>query len=190
MTTGIVDVVAEAIVTLLTSKCQTLVSTGDASYADTVKVGRLNADPGTTHGNHISVLVNNPTGQGEKEWFHAIARIPTTMGPHTMLRGESGMDWAEIGGAEYWWRRFTLDLLAHYAHKGYTQGNARQYASTFFSRVEEALRDNPLTGSDDFGGEITDLYGKVRWEAETEQGAGDAWIWRMFMGVEVLTSTD
>jgi|GEM_PF-4204822 len=188
MSVGISDVIAEAMVALFVSGCQSAISTGDPTYVDTVKIGRLNADPTTEHGNHVCVLFNNPTKSGELQWHDTIARLPAAMGPLTIMRGEGGMDFAEVGGAEYWWRRFTLDILSHYSHKGYNQDRAREYANTVFQRVKQALRDNAITGSDDFGETVSDVYAKSRWEEKREQGDATTWIWRMYLGIEILTA--
>lgn len=189
MSVGISDVIAEALVTLFTTACQTaLATTADPTYVDTIKIGRLNTSPTTTHGNHICILFNNPTPRGERFWHDEIAKMPAAMGPQNVLRGTVGLDMAEIGGGESWWRRFTIEMQAHYSHKAFTQDEAREYANTIFQRVKQALRDNTITGSDDFGETVTDIYGKARWEEKREQGEGTTWIWRMYLGLEVLTA--
>jgi len=98
------------------------------------------------------------------------------------------VDSAEIGGGENWWRRFTIQVTNSYAHLGYSQDEARQYANTVFQRVRQSLRTNYITGSDDFGESVQDIYPKVRWEERYPGGSEVEWMWEGFLGIQVFTS--
>lgn len=187
MTVGIQDVIAEALVEQLETSCQIEVASDDETYVDTIKAGSLNDNPQSTHGNHVLIHCNDPRNPGR--WMDSAAMMSRAIGyPGMMLRGEPGVDAAEVGGGENWWRRFAIEVICHYTHLGYTQELAREYASTVIQRVRKALRDNAITGSDDLGERISDVFPKVRWEERYETGDGAKWIWRAYLGIEVLTS--
>jgi len=185
MTVGIGDVIIEKLIEALEGECQVSIATDDETYATTIKAGTLNSDPDTGMGNHITIHYNDPRNPGK--WMDEMTMISSTAGLR-ILREEPGMDYAEIGGGYHWWRRFTIQVECHYTHLGYAQADAREYAHTVFQRVKYALRNTTITGSDDFDEVIADAFPKARWEEKNETGDGTEWIWRMWIGLEVMTS--
>ena len=185
MSVGIGDVIIEKLIVALEDECQTPIATDDTTYATTIKAGMLNSDPDTGMGNHITIHYNDPRNPGK--WMDEVVMVSSNQDMR-VLRGVPGMDYAEIGGGYHWWRRFTVAVECHYTHLGYTQGDARQYAHTVFQRVKYALRNGTIAGSDDFDEVVADIFPKVRWEEKSEAGDGTEWIWRLWMGLEVMTS--
>jgi hypothetical protein len=186
---GIRDVIVEDIKALLEEHCQQEVSSDDQGYVDEVHIGPPKSDPGTTHGNHVYICYNNPFPKGPREWWDEVARMTSDQVPFLNLsRGYTGLDMAEIGATgENWWRKFSMEIRSHFAGLGYTQDQARQYHMALVNRVKQTLRENVVTGSDDFGELVTDVYGKIRWEESAESGSGTTWIWHTFVGLQVLT---
>lgn len=182
---GIHDLIIGELIEDIEDACQTYIATDDPTYVDTIKQGSLNSTPETTHGNHVCIY--SCDYRNTDQWRDEAASM-TRMQDYGAFRSTAGMEMAEIGGGVYWWRRFLIQITCQYTQLGYDQDESREYASQVIQRVRQALRDNRVTGTDDFGETVTDVYSKVRWEEHQESGAGTQWIWRQYIGVEILTS--
>jgi len=188
MSVGIADVIIEALIEDFEAACLTDVPTADETYVDNIVNGKLTVDPESTHGNHIEIYDCDPRQSTPMSWRDEVARVSSDYPlPGRVLLGIAGDDFAEVGGGQHWWRRFTIHVLCSYAHLGYNQDLARQYAHTIFQRVKKALRDNTITGSDDYGESVADAFPKARWEERYATGEGTEWVWHCFLGIQVLT---
>lgn len=64
---------------------------------------------------------------------------------------------AEVGGPEYWWRRFSIEVQVFFVRKEYEEDVAIQYAYEFFGRLQKGLEQAPTNGLvDDFGEKSND----------------------------------
>ena len=189
MAVGIRDVIVESMVVSLTADCITAVAGSDQTLVSSIKPGKMIDDPTLDTGNHIRIFYGDPRMRPMRWRDEAVQmRIPSAPYQPQFLRYGGGMEAAEIGGGEQWWRRFMLQIISNYTQLGYTQDAAREYANAVLQRVRKSLRDNSITGSDDFDEAVMDgAFSKVRWEETFETGGDQDWIWRSFIGVEVLT---
>lgn len=192
MAVGIRDVIAESLVASLTADCITAVSQSDPTLVSSIKAGKMIDDPTEDRGNHIRILYGDPRMRPMR-WRDERAQmnLPGAIHQPQFFRQGGGMEAAEVGGGIWWWRRFMLQIISNYTQQNYDQDAAREYANTVIQRVRQSLRSNDITGSDNFGETVFDGgFSKTAWEEAFETGADQDWIWRSFIGVEVLTYVD
>lgn len=94
---------------------------------------------------------------------------------------------AEVGGPEYWWRRFSIEVQVFFVRKDYEEDVAIQYAYEFFGRLQKGLEQSPTNGLvDDFGEKS---HEKPRIEAVTffPSGGKGKWIFRGKVLFRLLT---
>ena len=189
MAVGIRDVIVESLVASLTADCITAITQSDPTLVSSVKAGKMIDDPTLDTGNYIRIFYGDPRTRPMRWRDEAVQmRVPGAAYQPDYLRMGGGMEAAEIGGGEWWWRRFMIQIISNYSQLAYTQDAAREYANALVQRVRKSLRANDITGSDDFDEAVSDgAFSKVRWEEAFETGGTEGWIWRSFVGVEVLT---
>lgn len=142
---GIEDLALDAMVKLLTDRCQLEVATGDMSRAQIVKAGYRQESPDS-----VSIMVYENDPDDPKENRHRAVRDATT--------GSRAM----VGGGSRYSRAFTIEVEVYgrYMPDTVTREESRRIASIVVRRAMNALshagpkigQDNIL--SDDFGESI------------------------------------
>ena len=176
---GSEDLAIDALVNLLTDKCQYEVATGDLTRAVTVKAGYLQANPGAVN---IMIYENDP--DDPKQNTHRPMRDKVTGARH------------RVGGGSLYSRAFLIEVLVQGSSMptNITRAESRRIASIVVRRVMRALLyAGPKMGQ---GGEITDSFGETyvngpffgrSWADNNE---GESKIVRKYIQVWYITSWD
>jgi len=175
----IVSLIAEAIQGILEDAFEGI---DDYSGSDLVRLGRLMDDP-EGYENPICVHENDPDDPGE--WLHQQA---TQLPGHRTQWMPMGA--FEIGGAEVWVRRFTVELNVYLTREGLEREAAKLVMDTVHGRAHHALHDeNRLAG-------LRDEYGEVVWLSRNcvvksrmvlSGGPPASWIGRGKLWIQVWT---
>jgi len=111
----IIDAIADALVTALTSGCITVVATGDRTRCKKVTKGRLQDDP-ETYSPYISVS-------------------------HDPEKGSENIE-ETVGGATMWRHHFLIKGVLYMTRTGESKGTAWDYAGTLRNRMFDVLYAN------------------------------------------------
>lgn len=174
----IVSMLGDSIAALLLAACQTAVDETDDTRAHTVREGRLQSDPTT---NVVSILIHPNDPEQPDKWAHEVVRnnITALSNPwgDADFRIPSGL--YEIGGGEFWWRRFTVHLQMFWMEKGLTRNQALDYSHLVLGRAEEAIKEGAATFGalqDEWDEQVWGWY--VRKSRCVERGGPpNDWIW-------------
>jgi hypothetical protein len=93
----------------------------------------------------------------------------------------------EIGGGEYWWRRFSINFQTFFVRQRYEEERALQYAYDFYGRLLNAVEGTRLRGMIDDYGEQVSLAPMIEGAAFFESGGSKQFIWRGKLKFRVLT---
>lgn len=191
---GTEDLILDAIVDLLTSKCQTAVDTGDVTRAVTIKAGPRQAAPES-----VSILIheNDPDSPSAYPDRPLRYRSPNpgfggvlTGDPYAdSARGRTTSGTELIGGGSIYSKAYTLEIevFGRFMPAGLDidREEVRAIASTVTRRAVRALIEaGPKIGTgssvgDDFGGEV--CLGPFMDTAWTDQEEGEALTVRRFI---------
>lgn len=143
--------------------------TYDVTKAGLVRAGKLQADPTD---NLINILVH----EGGEEWFDEL-RVEQD--------GFGALPY-EIGGVEWWMRRFVIELTLFFDNENEREV-ARDKAMIIYSRARKATYGTEIpTDADGFGEQAHMLQIRKGWIRE---GGGEGtFIWEGKLFVEFLTS--
>ena len=139
---GVEDLMLDAMVSLLTDRCQSEVATGDLSRAEIIKAGYRQESPAS-----VSIMIYENDPDDPKENKHRPKRDPVT--------GTRAM----VGGGNRYSRAFTLEVevFGRYMPDTVTREETRRIASIVVRRAVNALNHaGPNIGqdrriADDFG---------------------------------------
>jgi hypothetical protein len=175
------NMIGAAIVDALTNYCSlsALAATASAYAAILIRQGKLQQDPVKER---IALLVHpgDPSDTSETpEWRDKMA-------------GEEGdKDWIpeshEIGGGEFWWRKFTVEMDVYLVKTREERAEAREISEWVFGRAHKALTDlSGINLTDDFGEEA--FYLTVDSVTFRESGGPPStFIWKGKIRFRVLT---
>ncbi len=168
--TSILNIICDNVQTYLTQKLQTEVV--DNTQARNIHTGLYRDDISETETN---VLIR----PGGKEWPHVL-NVP---GAGNGLMPDV---FNEIGGGEYWRRRFEVELRIMFDGTQ-TQDEARRIAQVILSRLEWHLVRMNQTGADTLGESVALSRAQVV-QSYIEEGA--EWAWNGVLRFEVMTWKD
>lgn len=94
---------------------------------------------------------------------------------------------SEIGGGEYWWRRYTAQLQVSYLRANFEEDLAMKYAFEVQGRALKVLREITLSTLVDSFGERA--HGTTYIEGSTfyPTGSKTSWLWRGSLRARILT---
>lgn len=163
---NVFDLIIDAVNDNLVKELRTLVSEDDPSRAGLVRAGQLQDNP-LKFG--ISVLTFTNDKDDPKTWPHAV-----TSGTGEKL--VSNPFSYEIGGGEFWYRRFSTQILQFWPPNT-SRELSRRYAGNVLARAEYAIKTTPLgIGPDDLGEAPIQIY--LASSFNKEGGGGSQFIWR------------
>lgn len=139
--TMIVNMILDALVTQLTTVCQTNVPEADLTYADIVKKGLLqenkikkNVGIGVTGGDH-----DDPNYLDGIVTLGAFENVAFQVPPR------------EIGGGQMWWRRGVVRVEAFFVREKLDEDEAFEKAYEVLGRCSSAIEGTQLSGlTDDY----------------------------------------
>lgn len=166
--TSIFNYLVDDMVTYLTESL--IEETSDETKVGLLRAGKLQADP-TDADRGLNVLVH----LGGEDW------------PDELYVDQDGIiaPTYEIGGTQYWMRRFVIELILFY--DGEDQRDiAREKSTVLCAHAQKALFNMPIPQVKDSFGE-SPLACQVRKLYQTEAGGEGTFIWRSRIFVEWLT---
>lgn len=167
--TSIFNIIIDATVDHLTNEL--IIATTDETKIGLLRFGKLQADP-TDADRGLNILVRS----GGEEW------------PDELYIEEHGIiaPTYEIGGTQYWMRRFIIELILFYDGEEDRQ-NARKKAVVIASHAHKAMFEMPVPQGHDSFNEAVDSSCQIRKMTQVEAGGEGTFIWRSHLYVEWLT---
>lgn len=131
---------------ILLEALQTEVSTIDPTYAKLVRVGPLQDDPTK---NRVNILTYTNDRDDPEGWRNEAIKNPQDP-THTNV-DPTGL---EIGGGQFWYRRFTVELEIFFPPTIPAREPSLELALVILARAERTIQTKSLgLGPDDFGQE-------------------------------------
>lgn len=163
----ILNSLVDDIVTVLTEGLK--IDVADSTKAKLVRFGNLQDDPTV---NQINILVH----RGNKDWRDELKLNDEGIFSPTY----------EIGGTQYWWRRFIIELTLFFDNE-LVRETARNKAQIVLARAQNLLYNMPIdTTVDDFGEQVHSI--QIRNAYMDEAGGEGEFIWAGEIRVEFMTT--
>jgi hypothetical protein len=176
MMDSIHDLVGQYIVERLKEACIDIIPEDDYRAVQ-IRQGLLQEDPVDLR---LALLVNpgDPEDKAtDPKWSDVLAGEEKALGIPSY----------EIGGGEWWLRRFCVDCRFYFINSNETRDEARKIAGYLFAASENALSNKPISGvTDDFGEHAIMIYVTKKMFYESG-GPPNSFIWRGKLFVQVLT---
>lgn len=170
--------IVQSIMTKLTLKCLTEVSSSDPTRAKEVKTYRFQENPLTTNV-YLSVLSGN-----EAQPEHLDGRVNTRDMQDLGIRVPSG----EVGGGHLWWRRGQVKVGVYFINEKYEEDETADYAHTVLGRAMHWIERTSVNGLIDDYGEQAHGYPMVYASSFFEGGGPPtSYLWRGNIYWQVLT---
>lgn len=172
------DLIGDYVVELLNQKL--IINNEDAeTIPTTIRQGAMQQDPVTPE---IVILVN-PGDQDDSVKTPQWIDKPASRGS----RPGWEMDSQELGGTEFWWRVFTVDISAFLVNRGINRDDSRRIGMSLLALCQNALKDGKNLNIVDYMGERGLFIYIDKAQPIEAGGPGTSFIWRGKVHFSVLT---